>query len=80
MKTNFPLVKLTLDQTSNYILLGIVTETMIRNNELKFIKTSNIPSIEEVIGLGLVFKTKTINELIDIAISDIRNKMDINGI
>ena len=46
-------------------LLGIVAQTMIRNNQLQAIPTSAALATEEVLGLGIVFKSTAIKELID---------------
>ena len=46
-------------------LLGIVSATMIRNNQLKSIQTENQLLTEEVLGLGIVYKATAIKELID---------------
>ena len=49
-------------------LLGIVSSTMIRNNRLKAIQASHFEVCsEEVLGLGIVFKSTLIKELIDSA-------------
>lgn len=46
-------------------LLGIVSATMIRNNQLKSILVSTQIVSEEVLGLGIVYKATTIKDLID---------------
>lgn len=46
-------------------LLGVVSATMIRNNQLQAINTSTIFTTQEVLGLGIVFKATAIKELID---------------
>lgn len=46
-------------------LLGIVAMTMIRNNELQAINTNTKFITQEVLGLGIVFKSTAIKELID---------------
>lgn len=46
-------------------LLGIVSATMIRNNQLKSIQTGTQLFTEEVLGLGIVYKATAIKELID---------------
>ena len=46
-------------------LLGIVAQTMIRNNKLAAIPTGVQIATQEVIGLGIVFKSTAIKELID---------------
>lgn len=47
--------------------LGIVAATMIRNNRLEVIDTSTVPDItvEEVIGLGIVYKATALKEIVD---------------
>ena len=49
----------------NIKLLGVVSQTMIRNNKLQAINTSTQLFTEEVLGLGIVFKATAIKELID---------------
>lgn len=49
----------------NIKLLGIVSATMIRNNQLKSINTTTKLLAEEVLGLGIVYKATAIKELID---------------
>ena len=46
-------------------LLGIVAQTMIRNNELLAIPSSTNYVTQEVLGLGIVFKATAIKELVD---------------
>lgn len=46
-------------------LLGIVAQTMIRNNQLQAVPTATHFVTQEVLGLGIVFKATTIKELID---------------
>ena len=49
----------------NIKLLGIVSATMIRNNQLKSIQTGTQLLTEEVLGLGIVYKATVIKELVD---------------
>lgn len=49
----------------NLKLLGIVSATMIRNNELKSIQTGTRLLTEEVLGLGIVYKSTAIKQLVD---------------
>lgn len=49
----------------NIKLLGIVSATMIRNNQLKAITTATNIVAEEVLGLGIVFKSTAIKKLVD---------------
>lgn len=46
-------------------LLGIVAQTMVRNNQLQAVPTGTAFTTQEVLGLGIVFKSTTIKELID---------------
>ncbi|MEN6462561.1 MAG: serine protease [Syntrophomonas sp.] len=48
-------------------LLGVVAATMIRNNRLQSLNTSNVPQIgtQEVIGLGIVYKSTALKQIID---------------
>lgn len=46
-------------------LLGIVSATMVRNNQLKAVQTATSFVTQEVLGLGIVFKATAIKELID---------------
>ena len=46
-------------------LLGIVAMTMIRNNTLQAIPTGTNYITQEVLGLGIVFKSTAIKELVD---------------
>lgn len=49
----------------NIKLLGIVSQTMIRNNQLKAVPTGSQLLTEEVLGLGVVFKATEIKKIID---------------
>ncbi len=49
----------------NIKLLGIVSATMVRNNQLKAIQTATNFVMQEVLGLGIVFKATAIKEQID---------------
>ena len=49
----------------NIKLLGIVSATMIRNNQLKSIETNTHYLTEEVLGLGIVYKSTAIKEVLD---------------
>ncbi len=48
-------------------LLGVVAATMIRNNQIEVLDTSKVPNIssQEVIGLGIVYKSTALKEIID---------------
>lgn len=46
-------------------LLGIVAQTMVRNNQLQAVPTGTAYATQEVLGLGIVFKSTAIKELVD---------------
>jgi hypothetical protein len=46
-------------------LLGVVSSTMIRNNKLTVLNTSTAVGTQEVIGLGIVYKSTSLKEIID---------------
>lgn len=46
-------------------LLGIVAQTMIRKNKLQSINAATSLGTEEILGLGIVYKSTAIKELID---------------
>ncbi len=58
-----------LSSRQNVKVLGIIAQTMIRNNQLQSVPTGTINFTEEVLGLGIVFKSTVIKETIDKAIA-----------
>jgi V8-like Glu-specific endopeptidase len=60
-----------------WLILGIVAQTMIRNNDIQVIDSTMLKNMQvaEVLGLGIIFKSSQIKELIDIA-----NKKFVDGI
>ncbi|QSX09568.1 trypsin-like peptidase domain-containing protein [Alkalibacter rhizosphaerae] len=66
---------ITIGGTPKIKLLGVVAATMIRNNKLQSLSTSksSVLSTQEVIGLGIVYKSTALKEIIDaIPISSVR--------
>jgi hypothetical protein len=57
-----------------YRLLGVVSQTMIRNNQLQK-APSNVLSTQEVLGLGIVIKSTLVKELIDIVVEKAKSTM-----
>ncbi len=47
-------------------LIGVVSETMIRNQRLEPV-TSNVDSVQQVIGLGIIIKVSEVRRLVQIA-------------
>lgn len=60
-----------------WLILGIVAQTMIRNNDVQVVDSTLLKNMQvaEVLGLGIIFKSTQIKELIDIA-----NRKFIDGI
>lgn len=61
--------KIPQDNIPSWLILGIVSKTMIRNNQLeiqdsKLVKNAHVA---EVLGLGIIFKSTAIKEVLDIA-------------
>lgn len=48
----------------NVKVLGIVSETMVRGNVLQSVETATVNYTEEVLGLGVVFKSTAIKEVV----------------
>lgn len=59
-----------------YKLLGVVTETMIKNEELKAIQAGFIYGVQQTIGLGIVLKTELVMELLDFAKEGLSDRID----
>ncbi len=59
----------------NYKLIGVVSATMIKDNIIKHIETKTIDIAQEVIGLGIVFKSTALIELINEAIKNIDSSL-----
>lgn len=51
----------------HFKLLGVVTQTMIRNEKLKTIPVDYSYGVEQTIGLGIVLKTELVRELLQVA-------------
>ena len=56
---------------TNYVLLGVVSETMIRHSQLQTLP-ANLPQVgvQQILGLGIVVKQKHVQELIDYAANE----------
>lgn len=50
---------------SKYKLVGVVTETMIRHQQLQAIPVGVAAGVQQVLGLGIILKSSLIKELID---------------
>lgn len=79
------------DWDGKYSLLGVVSETMIRDSELQTLST-NVPwsegveeskaeetlGVEEVLGLGIVIKQQHVQELIDYTVGEVIRRVSSN--
>lgn len=61
--------RIVLSDHPNIKILGIIAKTMIRKNQLQSIPVGTINVTEEVLGLGIVFKSTVIKETVDEALS-----------
>lgn len=60
-----------------YRLLGVVTQTMIKNEELKAIPAEHSYVVQQTIGLGIVLKTELVTELIEAARNGLSEKVEV---
>ena len=67
-------------QNGKYLLLGVVSDTMVRHSELQILPT-NMPSVgvEEILGLGIVVKQKHMQELIDYTVEEFVRRTSSNS-
>lgn len=63
----------------HYKLLGVVTETMIKNEELRTIQADFKYGIQQTIGLGIVLKTELVMELLDFAKEGLSNRIEASS-
>lgn len=59
-------------------LIGVVSETMIKNNQLQSVPTSHISIVEEVLGLGIVIKSTALKVFIDEVVAKIKEQSGLN--
>ena len=58
-----------------YTLLGIVSQTMIRDSKLQVIQANTPPlGVREILGLGIIIKQRHIQELIDFAVDQYKQR------
>lgn len=56
----------------NFKLIGVVTETMIRNEQLQTVPTDLAVGVQQILGLGIVIKATVVKELVDHATKEIK--------
>ncbi len=59
-----------IDPGPPYLFVGVVSATMIRNNLVTPLPTSLLGVSQEIIGLGLVYKSTALDDLIDLAVQE----------
>lgn len=57
-------------------LLGVVSETMIRNQQLQIVPANTAVGVQQLLGLGLVIKAPLVKELIDHAAEQLKLKLE----
>lgn len=57
-------------------LLGVVTETMIRNDQLQATPTRTALGVQQILGLGIVIKATVVKELIEHVIQEIKASLE----
>ena len=58
-----------------YKLVGVVTETMIRHQQLQAIPVGVAAGVQQVLGLGIILKATLVKELIDTVTTKIRDEL-----
>jgi len=60
----------------HFKLLGVVTETMIKHGQLQAIPALQTPlGVQQILGLGIVIKSTSLKELIDVAVEQIKKNL-----
>lgn len=59
----------------NFRIVGIVTQTMIKNQKVQAVPVSHSLAVSQTIGLGIVLKSSLLKELLDKATSEIRTRI-----
>jgi hypothetical protein len=61
---------------TNYSFLGVVSRVMIKDEQIQTIDTAGVSTVQQVLGLGIVFKATQVRELVDIVVEQIAKKLD----
>ena len=61
---------------AEYKLVGVVTEMMIRHQQLQAIPVGVSAGVQQVLGLGIVLKATLVKDLVDIVTAKIRDELD----
>ena len=61
---------------NKFKLIGVIAETMIKNEKLQVMPTQTAFGVQQFLGLGIVIKVNLINELIDYVLEKIKELID----
>ena len=56
-------------------LVGVVAQTMIRNEKVQAVPTAYTLEVEQILGLGIVLKASLLRELLDATTADIKTRL-----
>lgn len=56
-------------------LVGVVTQTMIKNEKVQAVPTAHVLGVFQILGLGIVLKANLLKELLDTATLNIKNRL-----
>jgi hypothetical protein len=59
-------------------LLGVVAQTMIRNQKLQAVPAVNAVGVQQVLGLGIVLKVRLVREMVDSIVAKIAEQLAAN--
>jgi hypothetical protein len=62
------------DLSGSIKLVGIISGTLPRDVPVKIIEAMKKQYVEEIVGLGLAFKSSTIEDIINIVLKEIEDK------
>ena len=58
--------------------LGVVTQTMIRNQKIEAVPAITAIGVQQVLGLGIVLKAHLIRELVDVVVNKVKQQLAVN--
>lgn len=63
---------------NRFKLVGVVSQTMIKNEQLQAIPTASTLGVQQILGLGIVLKSSLLSPLLDAATREIRARLATN--
>lgn len=61
---------------TQYRFLGVVSRVMIKDEKIQTITTASVSTVQQVLGLGIVFKATQVKELVDMVVEQIAVQLD----